>query len=180
MAKPKKIYQLKVTLKRSKPPIWRRLLVSGNSTLGDLHDIIQIAMGWDNEHLHHFKIGDVFYEDNPGQDTFFNSRESHNEEAYRLEKIIKKEKFRFEYEYDFGDSWIHDILVEKILEPEKGEKYPICIAGELACPPEDIGGLWGYYHFLEAINDPKHPDHEDMLDWRGQSFDAQFFDIKKN
>ncbi|HRV94457.1 MAG TPA: plasmid pRiA4b ORF-3 family protein, partial [Anaerolineae bacterium] len=96
---------------------------------------------------------------------------------YRLNQIAPGEKTKFVYEYDFGDSWEHVILVEKILPPEPGVHYPRCIKGKRAGPPEDVGGIWGYEDFLEAIKDPKHPQHEAMLEWAGDDFDPEAFDM---
>ena len=87
-------------------------------------------------------------------------------------------KDRFVYEYDFGDSWEHQIVVEKVLVPEAGVRYPVCLAGKRACPPEDVGGIWGYAEFLEAMRDPEHTEHETMLAWIGGAFDAQAFDLE--
>ena len=84
---------------------------------------------------------------------------------------------KFVYEYDFGDSWEHVILVEKILQLETGVNYPICLGGKRACPPEDCGGIWGYGDLLEAIQDPTHPEHKDMLEWLGGSFNPEGFDV---
>lgn len=168
------IYQIKVTLQNSKPPIWRRLLVPGDTTLADLHDIIQVAMGWEDYHLHQFIIQGEYYGE-PSPDDLF---DVHDERKVTLRQIAPHEGFRFRYEYDFGDGWLHQILVEKILPPEPGQFYPVCIAGKQACPPEDVGGIWGYYEFLEAIQDPDHPEHEDYLEWIGGEFDPEAFDLE--
>jgi hypothetical protein len=171
------IYQLKITLEDSKPPIWRRVLVPGDATLEDLHDIIQVAMGWTNSHLHQFIVGQTYYgEPNPVYDGFV---EMHDERRFRLMQIANNEGFRFRYEYDFGDGWLHTLLVEKILEPEPGQQVPVCIKGKRACPPEDVGGVWGYGEFLEAIGDPEHPEHEDYLEWIGGEFNPQAFDLEE-
>ena len=91
--------------------------------------------------------------------------------------MVTSENERFLYEYDFGDSWIHEILVEKILPPEPKKRYPVCLKGKRACPPEDVGGPWGYADFLEAIRDPDHPEHEEYLEWAGEDFDPEAFDL---
>jgi hypothetical protein len=169
------IYQIKVTLKDSKPPIWRRLLVRGDITLADLHDVIQAAFGWLDYHLHQFIIGETYY-GVPNPD-FFDYPEMHDERKLRLQQITDREGYKFDYEYDFGDSWIHEIRVEKILPPQPGQNYPLCTAGRRACPPEDVGGIWGYYYFLEALEDPNHEDHEMYLDWTGGGFDPNEFDL---
>jgi len=169
------IYQIKVTLKGCKPPIWRRLLVPSDVTLADLHQIIQAAMGWWDYHLHQFNIGGIFYgEPHPDYGGWIKMRD---EQEFRLNQVVPGAKSRFTYEYDFGDSWVHMILVEKVLPPEPGQAYPVCIEGRRARPPEDVGGVWGYADFLEAIQDPEHPEHEAYLEWVGGEFDPEAFDL---
>jgi hypothetical protein len=171
------IYQLKVTLDESKPPIWRRLLVPGDVTLEKLHYIIQVAMGWTNSHLHQFIVGELYFGE-PHPD-YYDDIQMNDERRFRLKRITKNEGFQFCYEYDFGDSWKHTLLVEKITDPEPGQRVPVCIAGERACPPEDVGGVWGYEMFLEAIGDPDHAEHEMYLEWIGGEFDPEEFDLEK-
>ena len=167
------IYQIKVTLRDSKPPIWRRVLVPSDITLAKLHNILQAVMGWYDAHLHQFIVGGVYY-GVPDPDYFI---EIKSERRVRLNQIVAGERFKFIYEYDFGDSWEHELLVEKTVPPEKGVRYPVCIKGKRACPPEDVGGVWGYAEFLEAIRDPEHPEHEDYLEWVGGEFDPEAFDL---
>lgn len=169
------IYQIKVTLENSRPPIWRRLLVPGDVTLAQLHEIIQVAMGWEGYHLHQFIVGNTYYgERDPDYDL-----DVRDERRFTLRQIAPREGLKFRYEYDFGDSWMHQILVEKILPPEPGKVYPVCIKGKRACPPEDVGGIWGYYEFLESIQNPEHPEHEDYLEWIGGKFDPEAFDLEE-
>lgn len=166
------IYQLKVTLKDTKPPAWRRILVHGDTKLDDLHYILQIAMGWTNSHLHMFMSGKTRYgEPDPDYDSTMK-----NEKRFRLEQIAFKKGDKLFYEYDFGDGWLHEIVVEKILDPDPQRRYPICIDGKRACPPEDVGGIGGYEDFLEAIMDPSNPEHGEMLVWVGDDFQPEFFD----
>ncbi|HEY5730410.1 MAG TPA: plasmid pRiA4b ORF-3 family protein [Anaerolineales bacterium] len=172
----KTIYQIKVTLNDSKPPIWRRVLVEDTTTLGKLHTILQTAMGWTDSHLHHFIINDEFYGE-PDDDEF-SDIETKNERRYRLNQIVERKGFKFIYEYDFGDSWEHTILVEAILPAEKGTQYPVCIAGKRACPPEDVGGVWGYEDFLKVIANPKDPQYEEMMEWLGVKFDPERFNLE--
>jgi hypothetical protein len=94
-----------------------------------------------------------------------------------LGQVAAGERFKFRHEYDFGVSWLHQVLVEKILPLEPGQDYPVCIKGRRACPPEDVGGMWGYYSFLEAIQDPDHEEYEDYLEWVGGEFDPEAFDL---
>ena len=169
------VFQLKITLRGSKPPIWRRMQVRGSTTLYKMHYILQDVMDWDDYHLHQFIVDGVYY-GVPDQEW---APEIISERRVKLEQIVSVEKDRFVYEYDFGDSWEHVIVVEKVLPAEPGVRYPVCLTGRRACPPEDVGGIWGYYDFLEAIQDPKHPEHEDMLEWIGGSFDPEAFDVDR-
>jgi hypothetical protein len=173
---PADIYQIKVTLKHSKPPIWRRIQVPGDITLAKLHDILQVVMGWDDYHLHQFMIGGTYYGE-PHPDYEMWGPEMRNDKRFTLGQVVPGVSFRFVYEYDFGDSWRHELLVEKILPPEPGVECPRCLKGKRACPPEDVGGVWGYESFLEAVADPEHPQHEDMLEWFGGEFDPEAFDL---
>jgi hypothetical protein len=171
------IYQIKVTLEGSKPPIWRRLMVRSDSTLGDLHRIIQLAFGWWDYHLHQFIVGRAYY-GQPHPD-YFDDMEMRDEQDVTLRQIAAAEGFKFRYEYDFGDSWLHQVLVEKVLPAEPGRRYPVCVKGRCACPPEDVGGIWGYYSFLEALADPDHEEHESYLEWVGGDFDPEAFDLEE-
>jgi hypothetical protein len=169
------IYQLKITLKGYRPPIWRRVLVPGDYTLAKLHWVMQYAMGWTNSHLRHFRVGETYYSlPIPGAD--WEDAGEADARRVKLAQVAPRVKAKFEYEYDFGDSWEHDVVVEKILPPEPGVKYPVCLAGKGACPPEDVGGVWGYADFLEAIADPKHEEHDRYLEWIGGEFNPDAFD----
>jgi hypothetical protein len=171
------VYQIKVTLKDFRPPIWRRILVTSDTTLATLHDIIQVAMGWADYHLHQFIIGDHYY--GVPDDDYIGLLEMKNEKRYQLCQIVGDERYKFDYEYDFGDSWLHTLLIEKVLPYEQTKSYPVCIKGKRACPPEDVGGVWGYSAFLEAIQNPEHPEHEDYLEWIGGEIDPEAFDMEK-
>lgn len=167
--KPQSIHQIKASLKNIRPPIWRRLQVDSRTTLGSLHNIIQAAMGWGNYHLYTFDIGGEQYgRPHPDWDVRDDAR-------LRLEQFPAGAKFT--YTYDMGDWWEHEITIEKILPPEGGVHYPRCIKGKRACPPEDCGGPWGYAEMLQALKDPRHPSHLDYVDWIGEEFDPDFFDL---
>jgi hypothetical protein len=170
------VCQLKITLKDSSPPIWRRIIVAGDTSLAKLHGILQIAMGWWDCHLHQFTIHDRDYGVPDREIGQFGSR-IENEKNAKLMSVVHGDKDRFIYEYDFGDSWTHQIVVEKIVPKEIGKHYPVCVAGKRSCPPEDCGGIWGYQNFLKAISDPKHPEHESMTEWIGARFDSEAFDL---
>jgi hypothetical protein len=171
---PTSAHQLKITLTGIRPPIWRRLQVSSSINLRRLHDVIQEAMGWTQSHLYQFQVGDVEYGE-PDEEFGMPIRRA---KATPLRKIAPEPGAVFLYEYDFGDSWQHRIEVEKVLPPEPGVRYPRCLAGKRACPPEDVGGIYGYEEFRQAIRDPKHPEHEAMLEWVGGAFDPEAFDLR--
>ena len=167
------VYQINVTLKGSKPPIWRRIHVTSETTLAQLHRILQRVMGWEGYHLYQFVVGGLEY----GDPSILEEMEGEDARRVTLATLVRGEQDTFLYEYDFGDGWDHELLVEKILPPEAGKRYPVCLAGKRACPPEDCGGIWGYAAFLEAIDDPQHPEHEEMLEWVGGEFDPDAFDL---
>ena len=148
-------YQLKITLSDIRPPIWRRVVVSSATSLETLHLILQITMGWTNSHLHQFIIGKQRY-GVPDPDF----EDGMNDQAcIKLNQLLKKEKDRIIYEYDFGDGWQHTVTLEKILPFEPKAVLPECIKGKRACPPEDVGGPWGYFDFLEAYSNQHHEQH---------------------
>jgi hypothetical protein len=175
--KPHTIYQLKITLEHSKPPIWRRILVPSEVSLGKFHFIIQIAMGWTNSHLHQFIRRGKMYGDAEFNDDF--GPPMADENRHQLAQLLEKEKDSLTYEYDFGDGWQHKIILEKILPADETLAVPSCIKGKRACPPEDCGGIWGYADLLEIIKDPSHPEHEAMLEWLEEDFDPEHFSIEE-
>lgn len=138
------ILQLNIRLKNTSPPVWRRVLVKNSINLWQLHLTIQLAMGWENKHLCEFDINRKTYSFDPDDLNFDDMFDGYK---FTLEEISQTDKIR--YWYDFGDDWYHDIKVEKILEPLPELSYPICIKGKLACPPEDCGGIYGYYELIE-------------------------------
>lgn len=166
-------YQLKITLAGSKPAIWRRVVVP-DCTLGELHATIQAAMGWTNSHLHMFEYRDDRFSD----PRFELEAAEYDESQVYLSQLVDDGCKKLRYEYDFGDDWMHTIQIEKSLDLKPEEKLPKCIKGAGACPPEDCGGVWGYQEFLEAIRDPKHKQHEEMVEWAGEDFDPNHFDLE--
>ena len=168
----KTAYVIKITLLGSKPPIWRRFCVRGDITLDRLHDVIQIVMGWEESHLHRFEINGRRFSEKPEEEA-----DGAEEGGFVLSELLRKARTKFLYEYDFGDGWGHELLVESINEVPEGHRACIgCIEGKRACPPEDVGGIDGYAEYLAALKDPKHPEHKSYQDWRG-SFDPLEFDI---
>lgn len=170
---PRSVYQLKVSLKGAKPPIWRRLLVPDDITLRRLHNILQAACGWTNSHLHSFQVGRARY----GRTDPEWPSDMRSDTRKRLDSLGLEEKSKFEYVYDFGDYWEHSVLVEAIRSPEEDEVLPRCVTGRRSFPPEDSGGMWGYADLLEALADSNHPDHEHMKAWVGPYFDPLDFDL---
>jgi hypothetical protein len=173
------VFQFKITLLGIKPSIWRRVHVK-DCTLDKLHEHIQTAMGWTNSHLHQFEIDDEIFGDPELLDDGFADFACEDSTITKISEVVPEssKRFRLLYQYDFGDSWEHEVLFEGCLPVEKGMKYPLCLEGERACPPEDVGGVWGYEEFLEALTDPKHERHDELLEWRGP-FDPEKFDPKE-
>jgi len=172
------VYQLKVTLRGIRPAIWRRVQVRGDSTLEYLHWVIQFAMGWTGSHLHSFSIQGV--EDSMSKlGLGLDELDACDELSITLSQVVTGEKFKFFYLYDFGDSWAHEVLVEKVLTAKSDIPYPVCIKTKRACPPEDCGGTWGYQTLLKAIKDPTHPEHALRLEWLGTPFDPEKVDLDK-
>jgi hypothetical protein len=174
-------YQLQIVLLGAKPLIWRRLQVPGDANLGWLHAVIQVAMGWTNSHLHHFLTSDARYSDPRHiEDMGLGEEPDRDEEKAMLMQVAPHERVQFGYEYDFGDSWEHEITVEKILPNETAAAMTaFCLDGARACPPEDCGGIWGYAELLKTLKNPKHPEHKTMKEWLGRPFDAKAFDVAK-
>lgn len=161
-----KIFEIKIVLRAVRPPVSRRVQIPGEATLAELHDVVQAAMGWTNSHLHEFDIGGARYgQPDPDWDT--DVADETNAKLFRLVGVGDK----VEYVYDFGDNWRHTLSVEKIVTPKVGVRYPRCVAGRRACPPEDVGGPWGYDGFLEALADSDHPEHDERAEWVGGAFD---------
>lgn len=176
MAAKATIYQFKVTLKGIRPPIWRRFQVESHLTFLELHHVIQTVMGWGNAHLHQFFVNGRNLTD---KITLEESGYGDGDVAKSwLDKFVQQEGQKFVYEYDFGDSWEHELLLEKILEQEAGATYPRCLKGKRACPPEDCGGVWGYQEFLEMLQDPENPEYEELLEWLDDEFDPEEFDLE--
>ena len=171
---PGRVYQLKITLENIHPPIWRRIQVQGDITLPRMHAVLQIAMDWTNSHLHGFRVNGHFYSE---PDSDFNDLKVIDERQAHLSQIAPVLGSRFIYEYDFGDSWDHELVVEEILTPQKSVEYPRCLDGKRARPPEDVGGPGGYEEFLKAIRSRKHPEHDEWLQWVGGKFDPEAFDL---
>ena len=182
---PTEIAQLKVTLHGTKPPIWRRIEVPHNIRLDTLHIVLQIIMDWHDSHLHQFIMNAgnrdtaVYYsatDDDLGFD-LFDGPPMRNEGKARLNELLTAPKSKIVYEYDFGDTWEHDIVLEKLLPPESGVRYPRCTAGKRSGPPEDVGGIGGYAMLLEALANPGNPNAQELVEWVDEGFDPEAFDL---
>ena len=172
------LLRFKITLLGIKPAIWRRIRVR-NCTLAELHNTIQAVMGWENYHLHQFKIDRDRYGP-PSPDDFDIDPGMKDEAQVLLSELLPKsgKRTRWIYEYDFGDGWRHRVQFEGCSSIEKNAKYPLCLEGQRACPPEDVGGPWGYAEYVKAVADPDHERHEEFMEWRGP-FDPEAFDAKQ-
>ena len=166
------VFQIKISLLNSKPLIWRRVLVPSSLSLKKFHQVIQIVMGWKNSHLYQFLVEDVIYSE---YEIEFEDEPEVKPPTIKLSKVFSASK-HFIYEYDFGDGWSHKVTLEKILPHEDSFTYPICIGGENACPPEDCGGLNGFYSMLEELKNPYHGEHQSTKTWLGGFFDPLSFD----
>ena len=172
----KKTYQIQIALRWSKPKIWRRILVPSDLLLADFHKIIQTTMGWTNSHLHQFIKDRIFYTQRMDDDDFWEEMDNVDYSKIKISDLLKKEKDKIIYEYDFGDSWEHDIILEKIENNGMNKNIPTCLTGKNSCPPDDCGGIWGYSEMLEILKHPDHEEYEEYVEWLGKEFDPKYFD----
>lgn len=174
------IFRIKVTLRGSQPVIWRRIEVPAAIALSDLHAVLQIVMGWTDSHLHHFYVSTsrgvhpVFY----GMlDPDWDTEDTLDERRYALNQVVHKARQKLIYEYDFGDSWEHELLLEKVVAADPSAEYPRCLEGEYNGPPEDVGGLWGFANFVSIMSNPRHKEYAEMREWYGSRYDPLDFDL---
>jgi hypothetical protein len=171
------IYELKITLLEIEPPIWRRIQVPSTLLLCCLHDAIQAVMGWTDSHLHQFDKDGKHWGD-PQNREFDDDIEIIDESKVSVGKVLLAEGDSMVYLYDFGDDWRHEVVLEKIIPSAATPTQPLCLAGERRCPPEDVGGPFGYEEFLEAIFQPGHEEFEHFRGWAGGKFHAEEFHLK--
>lgn len=166
---------MRIALKDHTPTIWRRLVVPGEIKLSKVHAIFQAAMGWENYHLHQFQISGQVYgvPDDEFVDDEYNDID---EDAVVLSEVVSA-PMRFSYQYDFGDNWQHEVVVETMDLVPLVLKFAVCIDGQRACPPEDCGGTGGFEEFIEAVTDPTHEEHVDYMQWVGHPFDPEAFSL---
>ncbi len=167
-----KVLELRIDLEWLDPPIWRRLLVPAGISLARLHDVFQVAMGWTDSHLHSFTIGTkrygMHFDDYPEGEL--------DEKKFTLLAAIAKQR-RLRYEYDFGDDWQHQVVVEDTHTVPFALNFAVCLDGQRSCPPEDCGGPPGYANLLGAISDPAHEEFEEYIEWVGKDFDPEEFSL---
>lgn len=176
-AVPPEIFQLKVTLLGTSPPIWRRLLVPAGLTLAQLHDVLQTAMGWQDCHMHEFRAGQRHFGQPNPDDQLMGLPPVENERTVRLSSVLGRVGAKIIYTYDLGDSWEHGLVLEKRLSRDPNTAYPVCTGGQLACPPEDCGGIGGFYDLLDALGDPAHDQYDELRDWVGDDYDPDAFSV---
>lgn len=172
------IVEVKITLREVELQVTRRVHVPADYSLRRIHDVIQAVMGWYDMHLHEFKVGEKTYglPDLEGELSF--GVRIYDDRNIKLGKLIERGVREFTYTYDLGDDWQHDVEVVQTLAPEQGVDYPVLLDWSGACPPEDVGGPPGYAEFLDAISDPQHERHEELIEWSGGDFDPQFLDLE--
>jgi hypothetical protein len=179
MPAPQLIHQYKITLLDTEPAIWRRIQVPATYSFWDLHVAIQCAMGWDDCHLHMFRIGkrsEVLISSHQDDDFYDDDDKTFDGSETPIANFLSTPGDAALYEYDMGDSWLHEILLEGVLLKEKGVKYPNCITGERACPPEDCGGIPGFYHLLDVLASPQDHEYQELKDWLGTKYEPEKFD----
>jgi len=166
------VLRLRVTLADVVPTVWRRLLVRGDIGLAQLHHVLQVAMGWQDRHLHNFRFGSQTFgtqiDDYPSDEL--------DEAQMTLQRAIGDGR-RFRYVYDFGDDWVHEVVVEDVVTTRNALRSAVCVDGQSACPPEDCGGPPGYAELLEVLGDPGHEDHDRLARWTGVPIDPATFDL---
>jgi hypothetical protein len=178
MAKPRvtaktKIFRIEIVLTDVRPIVRRVVEVPGEVSLAVLHEVVQAAMGWENTHLHEFEVARARY---GLPDPEWNTGVG-DESKTKLFRLVGAGD-RLDYVYDFGDRWEHSLLVEAVGAPDLGVRYPRCVDGQGACPPEDVGSIPGYQQFRQVLADPDHPDHEERVQWWGSDrFDPTWFDL---
>ncbi|MBU0968977.1 MAG: plasmid pRiA4b ORF-3 family protein [Proteobacteria bacterium] len=173
------VYQLKISLLGTDPVVWRRLQVPGSFSLAKLHTVIQLSMGWDDCHMHQFIIGKELY-GQPSAEEDWEGIKVFDERKTKLGDLKTKIKKKFIYEYDFGDSWQHEIKVEKVIAAKETIlKHPILLAGERACPPEDVGGIPGYEEFLAALKNPEDAENAEILEWYGEEYNPDHVGLEE-
>jgi hypothetical protein len=166
-----------VTLLDVKPPIWRRLLIPADLFLHDFHKVLQTAMGWENQHLHYFRKGERLF--GIADDEWSDNKRFQDYTTVRVVDLLRNAGAEMEYHYDMGDHWRHRIVMEKELEPDPIEYYPLCAGGARGCPPENCGGAHGYMEMVSAVRNPASSQHRFFKAMLPQGFDPEYFDVEE-
>lgn len=175
----REIIQLNVSLKGSIPLIWRNILINQETSFFELHHIIQIAMGWKNYHLFEFNLDGYRIGMIEENEEGYGSNQLLDANKTLLTDILSLENDNFHYNYDFGDGWLHQITLEQLVGKEEDCIYPTCLNGQLNCPPEDCGGINGFYDMLKILQNKKHPEYKETRTWVGKKYDPESFDLVK-
>lgn len=172
---PARVYRLHISLLEVEPRIWRRVQVPAAISLRQLHDVFQITMGWTNSHLHEFVVGNEhFGRTDPRVDP---PEDLRDDCAFMLDTVAPKAGREFVYNYDFGDDWDHRVVIESIEDAGVAGHRALCLDGARACPPEDCGGPHAYQSLLTALRDPSHERHREFVEWIGEEFDPDRFEL---
>jgi len=172
------IYQIYVKLQDMEPAIWRRILVPSDIELVELHKVLQVVMGWSNSHLHQFLLKGKYYSPRTdGDEDFWDESMNVDYQGIKLENLLKKPLDVLEYEYDYGDSWMHNLVFERVLPKDDKILYPRCLDGERHCPAEDCGGAPGYMELLKILKKPKSAAYKEWIEWLGNDFDPEQFNF---
>jgi hypothetical protein len=180
-----KTVSLRIELLEVFPLVWRRVLVPDQWTLASLHQYLQWVIGWTDSHAHEFQVGDGlvapdWWIQEAGAEE--DARRYRDERRVSVAAVVSELGVRseFEYRYDMGDGWEHRIVIEfPRSSTDSDPRLPVCVAGENACPPEDVGGPHGYAHFLEILGDRQHEQYQEMVRWIGGVFDPKGFDLNR-
>jgi hypothetical protein len=168
------VVRIRIALNDIEPQIWRRVAVPLDLSLKGLHDVIQAVLAWQDYHLFEFRIGEKVYGlPDPEWDY---SRKVHKAKLAKLATFVAQGVSAFDYVYDMGDNWEHTVTVEVVEPADAAQKYPCFIDGARRAPPEDVGGVPGYYEFIDAISKPRHREHKQMLEWYGRDYDPDDID----
>lgn len=166
------VYSLKVTLRDVKPAVWRRIVVQSETPLPSFARMLEAAMGWEGYHLHMFDVGGILFGQVDEEADYLI-----DERCATVKHLLPRLKSKLQWSYDFGDGWEHDVAVEAIESPQEGKRYPLCLDGKRACPPEDCGGVPGYDELLRVLADPTDDEHDHMVSWAPEGFDPAAFDL---
>ncbi|HRH02959.1 MAG TPA: plasmid pRiA4b ORF-3 family protein [Bacteroidia bacterium] len=169
-----RIFELKIELDRTKPLVWRQMIIPESFTLYELHHLIQIAFGWKNYHLYSFIANEQII----GNPVLMDDPETINDRMVDVSQVLKTKGDKICYEYDFGDGWMHTITLARIIKSDVYGKTPIVVNGAMACPPEDCGGIPGYENLKDVMKNPKHPEYKEFVQWLGKAFDPQLFNLQ--